>query len=272
VDHGFLSDIARAVDRSRRLSISCRVQQQIAEVPRGWMCWEPGVDSGPYPSGSPNRVHWFSAEEPLTRGDLLATIDAIRARSLPRMYFMINPRGWTAAVDRELNSLGATLFPHAGYPVLVRRAGAAAPGRPAEFSVRIVPAREAPPVLAAAEGWYSTVGTARAQRMLDKGIGELHAAFEGERPVALTFLMMLGGGFSYLGSAGTDPAKRGRGAQSALICSRVSRAAELGAEWCISETNTAVPISLGNLKRCGFEAVFDWRVYRWEDPQAPSRQ
>src|SRR6185369_11496789 len=109
-----------------------------------------------------------------------------------------------------------------------------------EFSIRTIGAKEAPPILAAGAACYGGGSTARALLMLERGYGELHAAFEGDRPVAFTFLMNLGDGFAYLGSAGTDPQKRGRGAQTALICSRVTAAARAGCQWCISETNTAV--------------------------------
>jgi hypothetical protein len=264
MDPSFLSRVAHAVDRSRRLSISCRVEQQIADVPRGWMCWEPGHSGGDVPSASPNRVHWFTAQSPLTREELGGTLGAIRARDLRRVYFMLNPRGWTERVEHDLNESGASLWPYVRYPVLVRPAAPITPARPCEFSVRSVSAEEAPAILAAGAACYSG-GYARAQVMLERGCGEMHAAFEGERPVAFTFLMNLGDGFAYLGSAGTDPAKRGRGAQTALICSRVTAAAEAGCRWCISETNTAVAHSLGNLQRCGFETIFDWRVYSWSE-------
>src|SRR3954471_18587602 len=111
MDLAFLSRVGQAVDRSRRLSISCRVEQQIADVPRGWMCWEPGSDGGEFPSSSPNRVHWFTAESPLTRTELDETFAAIRARGLPRVYFMINPRAWSEDLERRLEAMDVTLFP-----------------------------------------------------------------------------------------------------------------------------------------------------------------
>lgn len=264
MDSAFLSRVAHAVDRSRRLSISCRAEQQIADVPRGWMCWDPASDGGEYPSTSPNRVHWFGAEYPLSRHELDHAFAQVRARELHRVYLMINPRGWNGAVDERFGELGATPWLSCEYPVLVRPAAAIHPPRPCEFSIRTVSAEEAPAILDAGAACYGG-NTARAQAMLERGYGELHAAFEGDRPVAFTFLMNLGKGFAYLGSAGTDPAKRGRGAQTALICSRVAAAAAAGCQWCISETNTAVTQSLRNLQRCGFETVFSWRVYSWNE-------
>ncbi len=66
-----------------------------------------------------------------------------------------------------------------------------------------------------------------------------------------------GEAWAHLGWAGTSPAFRRRGAQSALIAARVSRAAELGATWCTSETINApgMDTSYRNLQRCGFTPV-----------------
>jgi ribosomal protein S18 acetylase RimI-like enzyme len=99
--------------------------------------------------------------------------------------------------------------------------------------------------------------------LVENGIVELHAAFEGARPVTIGVLVMQGE-CGYLGFAGTDPEFRGRGGQTELIRSRVRRAMERGARWCVSETNTAVGHSQGNLERCGFRVSLSWRVYVWE--------
>src|SRR5262249_14418729 len=157
----FLSRVAHAVDRSRRLSISCRVEQQIADVPRGWMCWEPGSDGGEYPSSSPNRVHWFTAESPLTQGELEETLAAVSALSLPRIYFMFNPRAWSEDLEQRLNAAGVSPWPDCEYPVLVRPAAPTTPPRPCEFTIRTVSAKEAPPILAAGAACYGG-NTARA--------------------------------------------------------------------------------------------------------------
>jgi hypothetical protein len=255
---------ARAADHARRNSITCCLEQQIIDVPRGWMCWEPNGDPGEFPSGSPNRIHWVTAESPLNAQEIHDTIAAVRARDIRRMYIIMSPRAWTTGVHSQLLALGATPWPDVVYPLLACPATPTTPARPTDFSVRIVQPQEAPPVYAAAT-WFPHLRVGRGQRMLDRGISELHAAFDGDQPVALSYLFM-DGDFSYLGGAATDPAKKGRGAQTALICSRITRAAALGAKWCVAETNTAVPISLRNLKRCGFEEILYWKVYRWDEP------
>src|SRR5262245_55274523 len=108
MDPAFLSRVAHAVDRSRRLPISCRVEQQIADGPRGARCREPRSDGGEYPASSPNRVHWFTAESPLNQAELERTLAAVSARSLPRIYFMINPRAWSEDLEQRLNAAGVS--------------------------------------------------------------------------------------------------------------------------------------------------------------------
>ena len=127
MDPALFPDIARAVDRARRGFTSCRVEQQVADIPRGWMCWEPGADPGEFPSSSPNRIHWFAVESPLSLSEIHEAIAACRARGLRRMYIVISPRAWTTRVDSELTTLGAMRWPDVAYPVLVRPAAAIRP-------------------------------------------------------------------------------------------------------------------------------------------------
>src|SRR5437899_11698963 len=103
--------IARAVDRARRGFISCRVEQQVADIPRGWMCWEPNADPGEFPSSSPNRIHWFAVDSPLSATEIHEAIAAVRARGLRRMYIVMSPRAWTTGVDGELTALRAMRWP-----------------------------------------------------------------------------------------------------------------------------------------------------------------
>lgn len=118
-------------------------------------------------------------------------------------------------------------------------------------------------MLVLCEHWYGKPGIATALRMLETGSVEVHMAFDGPQPVALGMLT-LDGDWAYLSAAATDPAHRARGAQSALIRSRLRSAAARGVSWCSCETNTAVPISYRNLKRCGFNEAIAWHVYRWD--------
>jgi GNAT superfamily N-acetyltransferase len=131
------------------------------------------------------------------------------------------------------------------------------------FEARPLSAGETAAVMERVRPWYGPDGAGIAARFTEPGRVEIFGAFEGEAPVAIA-LLMIDGEWAYLGGAGTDPTKRGRGAQTELIRARVRRAADLGVRWCAAETNTAVETSLRNLRRRGFRDVLVWRVWRWD--------
>ena len=81
------------------------------------------------------------------------------------------------------------------------------------------------------------------------GTVDLVALVDGQ--VAGCASMQIDGDIAWLGGAGTRPASRGRGVQSALLRHRISMAAELGLELCAA---TALPAgtSAHNLIRAGF--------------------
>jgi GNAT superfamily N-acetyltransferase len=149
------------------------------------------------------------------------------------------------------------------YPVLVRGGGEIAAVQPPALTARPMSADEARRLLSSPGPWYLPSGAAAALALVEAGIAEFHAAFDGDKPVTLGVLV-IEGECGYLGFATTDPAQRRRGGQTALIRSRVRRALERGARWCVSETNTAVASSQGNLERSGFRSVFCYRVYQWD--------
>lgn len=210
-----------------------------------------------------NRVYWLTVERPVLEAEVRAALESARSLGCHRMYIWVAPWGWDSGAEAVLSSAGAEPWPWVEYVALGREAGACAPERPTAFEVRAVEGGEAEQVLTAARPWYGKDGFPPTMLEVDEGAA-VHAAFDGDEPVALG-LVSMDGDWAYLGAARTSPEHRGRGAQSGLICSRVRAAAGAGARWCVSETNTTVPISLRNLRRCGFEDVIRWRVYRWDE-------
>jgi GNAT superfamily N-acetyltransferase len=85
------------------------------------------------------------------------------------------------------------------------------------------------------------------------------AAYDGDVPVAVAALFVLGRA-AWLGSAGTLPEHRGRGAQSALLAARISLGRELGLETLTTETGEQLPgrpsASYRNILRAGFEEAY----------------
>ena len=91
-------------------------------------------------------------------------------------------------------------------------------------------------------------------------------AYDGDEPVATAALHLVGE-VAWLGAAGTVPAARGRGAQTALLRHRLALAAELGARRVVAK---AAPgsVSGGNLLRAGLVQSYD--IVQWSSPSQRS--
>ncbi len=254
---------AAEVDWVRRAFAPCRDGVEVREVePHGWVSVRPAHACGEFPSSPGNRVFWHAPGRAVTAGDVAAALETTRELGGDRTFFWIAPWSCDGGTERALADAGATRWPHVDYFALAR--GAARLEQPAgPLSARVIAGEELERVLAHVEHWYSADGVAAMRRIVSVPEAQILAAFDGAAAVAMA-LLFVRGAWAYLGAAGTDPAHRNRGAQKALIRARVTRAAECGARWCLSETNTAVPVSLANLERCGFERVIAWRVYVWD--------
>jgi GNAT superfamily N-acetyltransferase len=253
-------EIAVRVSALRRRVMGAMPGVETLDVPGGWMCVHPPTIGAPFPSSNRNRALW--ADGPTSMDDVARVLEVVRSRGLARMFFWLGPSAWSEGLDAGLAGIGARPWPHVTYPALIRGTREPVPLRPSALTARVVPAAETPGVLAGFP-WHNAEMNAAIERLVVAGAAELHVACDGERPVTLGALLV-DGRFAYLGFGSTEPAYQKRGGQSLLIASRVARAAEHGADWALVETNSAVPISLGNLTRCGFEAAFSWRVYQWE--------
>ena len=104
---------------------------------------------------------------------------------------------------------------------------------------------------AMAPGFNSTVGHSGWTHYL---------AMVGGRPIAAAVLYV-DGTIGWCGFAGTLPAFRGRGAQSALLTRRARDAAERGCQWVVCETMAESAErpnpSLRNMRRLGFELAYE---------------
>ena len=92
-----------------------------------------------------------------------------------------------------------------------------------------------------------------------------YLAFAGDEPVAVAMLYVRDG-IGWFGSAGTLPAYRGQGGQSALLARRITDAAAAGCRWLVVETGEDTPQrpnpSYHNIVRAGFTRVYlrpNWR-------------
>lgn len=259
-------ELARHLDRVRRRITPCRAGTRVAGLANGWIAAQPTGSLAEYPSMSHDRVFWLAPAKSLSQGDVDEARAAARELGRPGMHIWLAPWAWNEGVEAMLAAAGAKPAPWVEYIALTREARAFVPERPSPFTVRAIDSAdeaEVMRVLRGCDSWYCSGAADTALRMAQARACEIHAAFDGDKTVALGMLA-LDGDWAYLFAAGTAPEARRRGAQTALIASRVERAAAGGAKWCSCETNTTVATSLKNLARCGFGPVIVWRVYRWE--------
>lgn len=261
--------LALHCDRCARRTNSTRTAVAVLDVPRGWARLRPGGESDEFASTGFNRVHWFTLESPITPTELDETLSLVRSAGARRVYLWMSAAGCAGAASEALERVGAARVPYVRYVVLARRAEVVPVPPTASLSIRPLSSDELPGVLASLGDRFTAESAKTACELVERGIAETYGAFEGDRPAAFAALIPdhEAPGFGHLGWAGTLEEFRNRGAQSALIASRVSRSAESGLAWCVSETNTAVPTSLKNLARAGFAPMIEWHVYRWDVSQ-----
>lgn len=257
-------ELARHIDRMSWVVATGRGGNNVPprDMSVGWMSAEAIGDGGEFASNCQNRLQWVGVESPVPADAVGEAMAAMRGLGKRRVFFRIGPRAWDVRLHEALEAAGAREVSWVRYPVVWRAVGGAIGEAGTAYALRVVEREDAERVLAATVPWFSDAGIQTALAIIRAGKAELHAAFDGERPVSVGLLMM-DGEWGYLGFAGTAPEKRGRGGQSGLIRSRVVRARELGAKWCTSETVTAVETSLKNLERMGFVEGFSIRVYGW---------
>lgn len=256
--------LARHLDRIRRLHFACREGVSLVPLSRGgWLSAAPNAPRIEFASMSASRVYWIAIDEPVSQAQIDEAAAAVRGSGCSLVHIWLAPWAWNPAVETALTRAGATRIPHVDYIALARAADAASPAPNTPIDLRPVEPQDAPSVMSAVAPWFSTDGADRVLRSILLAGNELHAAFDGPKPVAVG-LLAIDADWGYLNAAGTDPAYRNRGLQTALIHARLRGSALRGAKTCSCETNTAVPTSLRNLRRCGFQDIIRWRVYAWD--------
>lgn len=270
--------LARHDERCLRQVMRNRPGVIVVDLTRGagWLRLQPGADPGEFASTGINRVYWRSAMRELGAAEVQEAVATLRHHAITRAFMWLSPWCWSARVDRLLRAAGAAPTTNVDYVMLARHAAPISPERPTTMHIRRLDATargtdggtEAGGIMRSVAPWFGNDSAASVTLLAERGDVELHAAFDGATPASVCGLMIersTSEAWTHLGWAGTDPAHRGRGAQSSLIAARVRRAAELGATWCTSETINApgLDTSFRNLRRCGFAPVVQWAVYVW---------
>ena len=223
------------------------IQHSFERAPLGttYVCISPRED-GPYASSNHNRVHLCVAR--LTELFVEAGVG--------RFFAWLSPGPDMAEVRSWLVDAGLSRVPYVAYPTLVRDTSEPSVVT-TDLEVRELAAGEAGQLAGRLDevAWPEYLRSAGAP-------GFYHfMAFDRGQPVASAVLCAFAG-VGYLRMALTAESARRRGAQQALIAKRIEKARALGATTIVSETLSILPISLSNLRKAGFQPLYEKEVYQ----------
>jgi len=216
---------------------------------------------GPFASSNYNRVHICGSEPGLEHDGIGRLVERFTGAGVGRFFVWLSPGPDSHVVRGWLKACGFSRIRRTGYPTLHRQSTAPAPFT-TDLQVREVTAEEI-------AGAHDRLGdTLWPEFVRSSGRpGFFHfMAFDGARPVAIASLCAFEG-LGYLMAAATAPGDRKRGAQQALIASRIARAARIGCSALASETLYMLEHSYRNLRRAGFDEVYEKEVYEWNAPK-----
>ncbi|HEY6494201.1 MAG TPA: GNAT family N-acetyltransferase [Trebonia sp.] len=221
----------------------------------------------------------FGFAEPVT-GDLIGRLtDFYRDQGAPSASIQLAPpvipADWDAICAKENLSAGAKLAKLACEPEAVLanvrtdldqglRAEAVTSARRTEYST----------AMARVFGMEDEYPTAILAATVDRPGWHAYAVYAGDRIVA-TASVYANGDTAQMFGGSTLPEYRGRGAQTALIAARARAARDAGCRWLVAETGTEKPgehnPSLWNLRRAGFEVLYERTNWTWRPAGTPPR-
>jgi GNAT superfamily N-acetyltransferase len=242
------------------MDISCRptglIQHRFDGAPFGttYLCIAPD-EQGVYASSNHNRVHVCGTNGGLSADGMAHFIKLFREAGVTRFFAWLGPGPQMDLVRGWLTEAGLSRISHVDYLTLARDAREPS-AVVTDLTIRELAAEEVAGFSERLDGiaWPEYVRSAGAT-------GFSHfMAFDGDQPVASAVLCVFEG-LGYLCMALTAEAARGRGAQRALIARRIEKARTLGCSTLVSETLSILPISLGNLRKAGFQPVYEREVF-----------
>jgi hypothetical protein len=211
----------------------------------------------PYASANRNRVYLCGAEAGMGADGAARLIDFFAGHGIKRFFIWLSPG---PDMDRSrglLNQAGFSRIHWTRYPTLCREH----PG-PAPFKTDLDIRQVGPDEIAASRDALGETLWPEFATSAGKDAFFHYMAFDGSRPVAIAALCMFED-IGYLMAAATVESDRQRGAQQALIARRVEQAERLGCAVLVSETLSMLEHSYRNLRRAGFEEIYDKEVYEW---------
>jgi hypothetical protein len=211
----------------------------------------------PYASVNRNRVYLCGAEAGMGPDGAARLIDFFAGHGIERFFVWLSPGPDMDRVRGLLDQAGLSRVHWTRYPTLCRERPAPVPFK-TDLDIRQVgPDDIAGSHDALGETLWPEFATSAGRD------GFFHyMAFDGSRPIAIAALCMFED-IGYLMAAATVESDRQRGAQQALIARRVEQAERLGCAVLVSETLSMLEHSYRNLRRAGFEEIYDKEVYEW---------
>jgi GNAT superfamily N-acetyltransferase len=212
---------------------------------------------GPFASANMNRVYLCGRDAGMECDSVRRLINLFTTAGVKRFFVWLSPGPEMEVMRRWLEESGLSRIRRTGYPTLCRTVRS-----PVQFNtdleIREVSAEE---IATARDQLGDTMWPEYARSAGQEGFFH-YMAFDGKRPVAIATLCIFED-LGYLMAAATAESHRRRGAQQALIANRIERAEQIGCSTLVSETLYMLEHSYRNLRRAGFEEVYEKEIYEW---------
>ncbi len=226
----------------------------------GWIGGAWAFGSRAVPDVVFNRVVGLGVFSPARQGDLARIADGYRAAGIDRYLVHLAPQAQPAELGSWLEAEGYRPFRRSWAKLHRKAQWLDAGGPPALAAVEIGPERAAEfaRIIVSVYG-LPDAAVALLAALPGRSSWLCYLATDGGQPIGAA-AMFARGKEAWLGLAATDPAARGRGAQTLLLVRRISDAARLGATDVYTETGDPVEgepqTSYGNIVRAGFKRLY----------------
>jgi GNAT superfamily N-acetyltransferase len=207
-------------------------------------------------SANLNRVYLCGRESGMAPDSIEHFIELFTGEGMKRFFVWLSPGPDMDVVRGWLDQRGFVRVRWTGYPTLCRSGHS-----PIQFRTDLEIREVSPAEIAAVQDQLGETLLPGYAKPAGKPGFFHYMAFDGKRPVAIAALCVFED-LGYLMAARTAESHRKRGAQQALIAERIKRAEQVGCSTLVSETLTMLEHSLRNLRRAGFQEVYEKEVYQ----------
>jgi GNAT superfamily N-acetyltransferase len=222
-------------------------------TPAGWFLLTPRIDTLLF-----NRVLCCGLDQPVTRTDISSWLERYKAAGVHSYGVQVSPALQPASATQLLVQEG--LRRHDSWTKVYRAA------EPVVETAGVLRVERAGPAQAAMAARIACVAFGMSlhvsswlEGLVDRPGWRHYLAWDDDDPVG-TAAMFVHHDIGWLGIAGTVPAARRRGAQTALMARRLIDGAAEGCRWFVTETGEDLPerpnSSFRNMVRAGFQIAY----------------